>query len=314
MPNIKSVILLSRPVNLLIIAVTMGITRWVVLGNLLLKADVTSLPLSTLHFTFLTLAAMLIAAAGNIINDYFDQRADKINKPHKVRIGRSVNRKVAILIHQSLNAIGLALVFWVGWRNSYLFLLILPLLIALLLWSYSPLFKKKPLVGNLLVALCTAAVPVFAVAADLHLLRHSNLLTNKLATADIGEKVWPVILAISAFAFVLSMIREAVKDVEDEPGDRSELYQTIPILWGMKRTKRYVIGWIIVFLLMVAFLALHYSSLQNTIIILSLLAIPALIALYFVVRAKVTSDFSKVSLLIKLIMLCGLILMGILPV
>ena len=314
MPNIKSVILLSRPVNLLIIAVTMAIARWVVLGNLLLKADVTSLPLSTLHFTFLTLAAMLIAAAGNIINDYFDQRADKINKPHKVRIGRSVNRKVAILIHQSLNAIGLALVFWVGWRNSYLFLLILPLLIALLLWSYSPLFKKKPLVGNLLVALCTAAVPVFAVAADLHLLRHSNLLTNKLATADIGEKVWPVILAISAFAFVLSMIREAVKDVEDEPGDRSELYQTIPILWGMKRTKRYVIGWIIVFLMMVAFLALHNSSLQNTIIIFSLLAIPALIALFFVVRAKVTSDFSKVSLLIKLIMLCGLILMGILPV
>lgn len=314
MPNIKSIILLSRPINLIIIAVTMGITRWVVLSNLVVKSQVQSLPLSTLHFLLLVSAAILIAAAGNIINDYFDQRADKINKPHKVRIGRTVNRKVAILIHQSLNAIGLSIVFWVGWKNSYLLLLLLPLIIALLLWSYSPLFKKKPLVGNLLVAFCTAAVPVFAVAADVHLLNHSQLPASTSTTGDIGEIVWPAILAISAFAFVLTMIREAVKDVEDEPGDRSELYQTIPILWGMKRTKRYVIGWIIIFLIMAALLTQNYTSLNNTLLIISMLVLPALLALYFVVQAKVTSDFSKVSLLIKLIMLCGLALMVLLPV
>jgi 4-hydroxybenzoate polyprenyltransferase len=309
MPNIKSIILLSRPINLAIIAVTMGITRWVVLSNLVVKYSEQNLPLSTLHFLLLVIAAILIAAGGNIINDYFDQRADKINKPQKVRIGRTVNRKVAILIHQGLNATGLALVFWVGWKNSYLFLLTLPLLIALLLWSYSPLFKKKPLVGNLLVAFCTAAVPVFAVAADVHL-----LISSGTANDEIGRTVWPVILAVSAFAFVLSMIREAVKDVEDEPGDRSELYQTIPILWGMKRTKRYVIGWIIVFLLMAGLLTQNYTSFKDTVLILSLLVLPALLALYFVVQAKVTGDFSRVSLLIKLIMLCGLILMVTLPV
>jgi 4-hydroxybenzoate polyprenyltransferase len=314
MPDIKSIILLSRPINLVIIAVTMGITRWVVLSNLVVKSNAQSLPLSTLHFLLLVAAAMLIAAAGNIINDYFDQRADKINKPQKVRIGRTVNRKVAILIHQGLNATGLALVFWVGLKNGYLLLLILPLLIALLLWAYSPLFKKKPLVGNLLVAFCTAAVPVFAVAADVHLIQHSQLISSGMAYGEIGQTVWPVILGISAFAFVLSMIREAVKDVEDEPGDRSELYQTIPILWGMKRTKRYVIGWIIVFLLMAALLTLNYTSLKDTVLILSLLVLPALLALYLVVQAKVTGDFSRVSLLIKLIMLCGLILMVMLPV
>jgi 4-hydroxybenzoate polyprenyltransferase len=314
MPNFQSIILLTRPVNLLIIAVTMGITRWVVLKHLLIKSNVEALPLSTLHFLFLTAAALLLAAAGNIINDYFDQRTDKINKPQKVRIGRTVNRKVAILIHQGFNAIGLALVCWVGWKNNYLFLLFLPLLIALLLWSYSPLFKKKPLVGNLLVAFCTAVVPVFAVAADVHILENSLQISSVSANSDIGRTIWPVILSISAFAFVLTMIREAVKDAEDEPGDRAELYQTIPILWGMKQTKRYVIGWMIVFLAMVGLLAYQYSSTRELSMIISLLVIPTLLALYLVSKAKVSSDFSKVSFLIKLIMLCGLILMVVLPV
>jgi 4-hydroxybenzoate polyprenyltransferase len=290
----------------------MCIVRWVVLLNLLKTKDILSLPLSSLHFFVLVIAAVLIAAAGNIINDYFDRRADKINKPKKVIIGKSVNRKVAILIHQSLNAIALGLVLWVSMKNSFSMLMLLPLLIALLLWSYSPLFKKKPLIGNLLVAFCTAAVPIFAVLTDLYLLQHSPI-GKGLSQEFINQSIWPLILAIAAFAFVLTMIREAVKDVQDEPGDRSEHYQTLPIIWGLKRTKRYVMSWMLVFLFMVFLLSMQYTVIASKLMILSLLVLPMLLAIYFVIQAKSTTDFGKVSLLIKIVMLCGLLLLMTFP-
>jgi 4-hydroxybenzoate polyprenyltransferase len=308
MPNIKSILLLSRPINLIIIGFTMCIVRWFVLLNVLKAKDIHSLPLNDLQFCVLVLASVLIAAAGNIINDYFDQRADKINKPQKVIIGKSVNRKVAILIHQSMNAAALGLVLWVSIKIGFLMLMILPLLIALLLWSYSPLFKKKPLVGNLLVAFCTAAVPIFAVLTDLHLLKRSPI-GERLPGEFINQSIWPLILAIAAFAFVLTMIREAVKDVQDEPGDRSEHYQTLPIIWGLKRTKRYVMSWMLVFLCMVVVLIVQSTVIIDQWMILGLLVLPMLIAFYFVVKAKSTMDFGKVSLLIKIVMMCGLILL-----
>lgn len=304
---LKPIFLLSRPLNLLIVAVTMYITRYVLLADVLEKEGSISFKLGSIHFGALVLAALLITAAGNVINDYFDQKVDRINKPDRVIVGKSVNRKVAILIHQGMNLTALGLVIWVSVEISFWQLLILPLFIMLTLWWYSPVFKKKPLIGNILVAFCTAAVPVFAVIADLFLSRHV-LKETSWNTTTMYAYAWLWVLGVSAFAFVLTMIREAIKDAQDEPGDREERYQTLPIIWGMQRTKRYVISWIIVFLVMTAWCFTRIANNYDMFWLIACLIAPMLIALGYVIKASQPTDFGKASRWIKVVMLGGLIL------
>jgi 4-hydroxybenzoate polyprenyltransferase len=305
--RLKSIFLLSRPLNLLIVAVTMYISRYVVLVDVLEKRGNTELALNSIHFGALVLSALLITAAGNVINDYFDQRVDKINKPEKVIVGKAVSRKVAILIHQGMNLLALGLAAWVSVQASYWQLLILPLLIMFFLWWYSPVFKKKPLVGNLIVAFCTAAVPVFAVVADLHVLKDS-LMAVAWQGLSLYAYAWLWIFGVAAFAFTLTMIREAIKDAQDEPGDREGQYQTIPIIWGMKRTKSYVLVWITVFFLMTGWCVTRITSTTDMLWLACCLVVPMVTALYYVLQAKKPIDFGKASRWIKIVMLGGLVL------
>ena len=286
----------------------MYITRYVLLTDVLEKQGNAKLVLSGIHFSALVLAALLITAAGNVINDYFDQKVDKINKPEKVIVGKTVNRKMAILIHQGLNVLALGLVLWVGISSSYVELTIVPLLIMFLLWWYSPVFKKRPLIGNAVVAFCTAVVPVFAVITDLHLLK-AEMTTFFWKGMSLYTYAWLWVFGVALFAFVLTMIREAVKDAQDEPGDRAGNYQTIPILWGIQRTKRYVTGWMILFLVMSGWCLTRMDIQSDMLWLIACLIVPMLLAMYFVNVAKSPRDFGKVSRWIKVVMLGGLLLM-----
>jgi 4-hydroxybenzoate polyprenyltransferase len=286
----------------------MYITRYIVLTSILAKGGSDALVLGNLDFSALVLSALLITAAGNIINDYFDQRVDRINKPDKVIIGKNVNRKVAILVHQGLNILAFGLTFRIASIYHCWFLLVFPVVITFMLWWYSPIFKKKPLIGNLIVALCTASVPVFAVFSDLFLMR-PVLLAHHAEGYTLLQYTWLWILGIAAFAFVLTMIREAVKDAQDEPGDRSERYQTIPILLGIRPTKRYVLAWMAIYMCMVGWCLLRVTSTNDMIWILCCLILPMLVASYHVVKATTPADFGKASRWIKGVMLGGLILM-----
>ena len=286
----------------------MYITRYVLLTDVLEKQGEARLVLSGIHFSALVLSALLITAAGNVINDYFDQKVDKINKPEKVIVGKTVNRKMAILIHQGLNVLALGLVLWVGISSSYVELTIVPLLIMFLLWWYSPVFKKRPLIGNAVVAFCTAVVPVFAVITDLHLLK-AEMTTFFWKGMSLYTYAWLWVFGVALFAFVLTMIREAVKDAQDEPGDRAGNYQTIPILWGIQRTKRYVTGWMILFLVMSGWCLTRMDIQSDMLWLIACLIVPMLLAMYFVNVAKSPRDFGKVSRWIKVVMLGGLLLM-----
>ncbi|MFM7726552.1 MAG: geranylgeranylglycerol-phosphate geranylgeranyltransferase, partial [Flavobacteriales bacterium] len=264
--------------------------------------------LSPIHFSALVLSALLVTAAGNVINDYFDQRVDKINKPERIIVGKKINRKHAILIHQGLNILAFALVFWVATSNRYWMVLLFPLATTFMLWWYSPVFKKKPLIGNVIVAMCTALVPVFAAICDLQIMQPQLALLSY-SSGTLYNYAWLWILGIAAFAFVLTMIREVVKDAQDEPGDRSEHYQTLPILWGTQRTKRYVMGWIIIFFAMVAACAFRITNATDMLWLVGCLVAPMMVALYRVYAATTSADFGKVSSWIKLVMLGGLLLL-----
>src|SRR5205823_514428 len=156
------------------------------------------------------LAALLVAAAGYIINDYYDVKIDAINRPDRLVVGRVLRRRHAMLAHLLLSGVGVVLAAALSWRLGGV-----TLGAALLLWGYSARFKRIALVGNLSIAALTAA---------LVLLPELQLLTGQRA-------VWLYALA----AFLLTVVREIVKDIEDMRGDAQHDCRTLPLVWGVAR-------------------------------------------------------------------------------
>ena len=201
---------LVRWPNLLIMVLCLTMTR----AGLLLPGQPLRVSLLEPRFGLLLLSALLVAAAGYIINDYYDVKIDAINRPDRLVIGRVVRRRHAMLAHLLLCGVGVA-VAGVLWPRPLLGAVTLGS--ALLLWGYSARFKRVALIGNVSIASLTAA---------LVLLPELQLQTGLSA-------VWVYALA----AFLLTVVREIVKDVEDMRGDAHHGCRTLPLVFGVARTK-----------------------------------------------------------------------------
>ena len=239
----------TRPVNLLIIAVTMYCMRYFVEGGFIGLATGTSeYPaveftihrLSEVHFSLLTLIMVFLAASGNIINDYFDVKVDRINKPERITIDRGFKRRVAMAAHHTLNALAITLGLYLGWAEKVWFYAFTPVFIAGALWFYSFYLKKTFLLGNVLVALVVSIVPIWA--------SYSVITQPLIITVDVQKNSFPisdfyiffvlVIMAYSIQAYMISLFREVVKDAEDLKGDKEFGYRTLPIVWGWNKTRK----------------------------------------------------------------------------
>ena len=244
------------------------------------------------RFGLLVLATLLVAAAGYIINDYYDVKIDAINRPDRLVIGRVLNRRAAMLAHLVLSGTGVLLA---GWLHPVLGLVVLGT--ALLLWGYSARFKRLALVGNLSIATLTAALVVLPE------------LQWQLAGHPAHGAVWPYALA----AFLLTVVREIVKDVEDMRGDAQHGCRTLPLVWGVARTK-WVAGFFLGCLALLAFGAT--SSLLRGglwplglwLLVLVLLPLAQLARL--LARADRRRHFHHLSTWCKAIMLAGVLSMA----
>src|ERR1017187_5104664 len=114
--------------------------------------------LQPVPFFLLCLSSVLIAAAGYIINDYFDLNIDRVNKPEKIVVEKLIKRRWTIVWHWVLSGIGVLLGFYVSWELRNIFVGLANLFCVLLLWFYSTTFKRKLLIGNILIALLTSWV------------------------------------------------------------------------------------------------------------------------------------------------------------
>lgn len=252
---------LTRPLNLLIIALTMIAMRYgVIVGNLDSSLDNLLLALESsagrdelvlssdlgpglpVHlFILLVLSTVLIAAGGNVINDYFDTRIDRINKPGEVIVGRQVKRREAMIGHLALSALGLVIGVFVAWQAGLPYLALIPAFAIGALWSYSTTFKRRLFIGNGAVATLTALVPLTVGLYEIPLMERS-FSTAPLVTLPTGEafemepafdQLWAWILVYTAFAFISTLVRELQKDMADVKGDEANGCRTVPIAWGM---------------------------------------------------------------------------------
>lgn len=300
---------LIRWTNLLIIFLTQ-ILAWACVILPMQQHGHTQFLLDFGNLALLSVSTVLIAAAGYIINDYFDVRIDNINRPDKMVLEKSVPRRQAIILHTVLNIIATILALKVAHEGGHYSWIFMQLGCTLLLWFYSTRFKQRFMIGNVTVALLTAFTIVTLIlyepAMHYYLLQPAFVQTSH--ESRLPNPVW-VLMVYTYFAFVLTWMREIVKDMEDFKGDEAEGCVTMPIIWGLKRSVRFteLLG---VFALAPLVVGV-FSLIQKGAMLLGIytavaLILPIIAWMAFLPRKATTKHYAIASRWLKIIMIAGI--------
>lgn len=298
---------LIRYKNLLFIAFIQLIINYAIIVPVLQKYGFDS-GLPFFAVLLLIVATVFTAAGGYALNDYFDVKIDAINKPDKQIVGKLISRNTAAILHQVFTGIGtVAGLITAFYLRSYTLGLIF-IAVPGLLWFYSASYKRQFITGNFIVSLLSG-LSVFVVALTAIAFLKKEYGTFLLET-PVPAEIYTWTGGFAFFSFLFTWIREIVKDMEDEKGDREFECRTLPIVLGISRTKL-----IIYFLIITANLALYltnqfYVPFEGTFTfryILIGITLPSVAFIYLIYTAKLPEDYHSASTLLKIIMLTGLL-------
>jgi 4-hydroxybenzoate polyprenyltransferase len=214
---------------------------------------------------------------------------------------------IKLAAHLVINLIGISLGVYVALRAGNYKLGMIHVISAGLLWYYSTTFKKQLLIGNLIVSFLTAMVPLIVMLYDIPPVIQMYSIAWPDEVLEFSN-LYKFILAFSIFAFLTSLIREIIKDMEDIQGDKETGCVTVPIAWGMKAAKAIVIGLVTNTALLLSFIVYRMYSPNDkfpTIYLIVCVLLPLLFLIYKIYRAQNSKDYKKASFLVKLIMLTG---------
>lgn len=222
---------LIRAKNLLIILMTMiGVAFYLIKSNSFQKVD-----FHYLDYFLLIFSTMIIAAAGNVINDYFDVKADRINKPEKVIISKFMKPRWAILWHWTFNLVAFLIAVYLSVKYETLIFVFVHLLSINLLWFYSVQLKRKLVISNLIIAFLTALVPLLSVWF------FKVLNESSIPFSPYREESWSTYLNYSFVyflaicAFIQNFAREINKDIHDIQGDLVNHVKSLPMKIGKEK-------------------------------------------------------------------------------
>ena len=295
--------------NLGIIVLTQYLLRICIIGTYFGFGGV-SPALSEFNFSLLVLSTVLIAAGGYVINDIFDIEIDKINKPDKVLINKTISLSKAYQLYYGLTIVGTLTGFYLAFAVQYFLLGFIFVATVLLLWFYSSKYQKTVLWGNIFISGLSAMVIIIVWLFELYALR-ADILTY----TEVMKQIHVVSILVAAyglFAFLVSMIREIAKDIEDMDGDKSASYKTLPIKVGTKKAKLLANVLIIVSVLLLAY-AQYHLYIKGIMLVFWYLLVAVqtlfLFLLYNSVKAESKEDFQFLSNACKIIMVAGILSM-----
>jgi 4-hydroxybenzoate polyprenyltransferase len=310
---------LMRPTNLLIIAGTMYGLGWY-LDNVF-SYDARFGAVATFDFFLLVFSTVIIAGAGNIINDYFDIKADRVNRPNRIIIARHIKPRKAIVAHWMLNMIAFGIALYLSIRFKSFWYVFIHLLSINLLWGYSVLLKRTLYFGNIVVALLTGLVPVLVGIYYQHILDFNGSIEISTEYAPFElypfliqqPEIYPLVLGFGfgLFAFLLNWSREIVKDMEDVEGDVKLKAKTIPIELGFRKAKGISLTLLFLTMLLSAAFLLISPAVKNSIeafIPVALAGLAWILSIYTLIQAQSSTAYRKVHKIIKWIMIFGLLL------
>jgi 4-hydroxybenzoate polyprenyltransferase len=191
--------------------------------------------------------------------------------------------------------------------SLYWYLILANLFSILLLWLYSTNFKKQLLIGNVIISILTSWVILILFFSK------SPLSVDNIITADHKEiRLFRLTMLYAGFAFIISLIREVLKDMEDRIGDARYGCKTMPIEWGLPASKVFVAVWIIVLtgtLVILQLYVLAYGWWLSIVYCLLAIIAPLLIVLSKLTAANTQQDFHLLSRYVKAIMFTGILSM-----
>lgn len=303
---------LIRYKNLIIVALTQYLMRHAIISTILTVNDF-ELQLDEFHFFLLVLATALITAAGYVINDYFDTRTDLLNRPDAVVIGKQISRRYAIILHWIFSFTGIIIGFYIAFHVDVPFLGLSFVIVSGLLWIYSTKYNRQFLIGNLIIAFLTAMVPFMVLLFEIPMLNKEYGAILKINQTSFNY-IFAWVGSFSYFAFLTTLIRELIKDIEDYDGDKAESRRSVPIVIGISNTKLIIGGLIFMTLLSLAYIFKAYlligfygeTDYISLVYFLVCLLIPFSLLFYKVIKARSKADFRYAHILAKFIMLIGL--------
>ena len=273
---------LVRPINLLL----------TVLTQLLFILSASRINHSFLHFDWSNirfqesittmLACVFVAAGGYVINDIFDIETDHINRPEKLILSKHISPKAAKVFYVILTSLGIISGFITGIGMG-----ILCLVLAILLYFYSSDLKGEMLQGNLLIALMAGMV-VYVASRGVFNVQNTYF------------------AEYASVAFLITMARELIKDIEDLEGDTAQEYETYPIMKGIRATKILAAIFMFFTLLIAVLLIFQSNAILFKIFIGGLIIAPIFYYLYLLYNAKEKGQFRNISNWLKLTMFIGL--------
>jgi len=185
--------------------------------------------LSEFSFWVTACIMMLLAAGGNVINDYFDVQEDAINKPKKALVGRVISRRKTLFFHHFLTGMAVVMSAVMSWDERSVWPFVWTVVMATLLWGYSPWFKRRFLRGNVVIALLVGQLPFWAVIGEI-----MDAHSHPFFSSNDGI----TLMIYAALSAALTFLREVTKDLQDREGDALTGFDTLAVRWGAQRTWR----------------------------------------------------------------------------
>lgn len=166
-----------------------------------------------LHLFYLILATVCVIAAGYIINNFYDIKVDRINRPLKTGLDNYVKQSTRLQLYFFLNFLGFFFGLLISWKAALFFAIYI-----FGIWLYSHKLKKYAFIGLILATILTI-LPFFAIF--IYFKNFSN-----------------IIFFHAIFLFLVLMIRELIKDLENFKGALVNNYTTFSITYGEIKTKK----------------------------------------------------------------------------
>jgi len=308
MSKIKAYVKLLRLPNLVMIILTMYMVRYFIIMPFIESGGMVS-GISNFAFAMLVLSTVLIASAGYIINDYFDLRIDRVNRDGNIILGRQIPVRKAMLLHTVFNIIAFVSGLYVALVIGSIKLVGIQLVVPFILFFYSLKYKRLYLVGNIVVSLLTSFVVLMVWLYEFFALKSDGMI---LLAGQANRPLYFLLWGYVIFAFLVSMLREIVKDIEDIKGDTLYKCRTIPIVSGVKKTSLFLtlIIFLCILLLAYAQYILYYKGLH---IVFWYLVFPVQALLFYLIfwvnKAKAKKDYTFISTITKILMLAGILSM-----
>ena len=264
------------------------------------------LALADWQYGLLVLSTILLAAGGYVINNIYDQETDSDNKPNDVIVGRGISETQAYNLYFALTVSGVAIGFYLsnviqkpGFASIFI-------LVAATLYLYASSLKQMMLIGNIVVALLLSFSVMIIGIFDLY---PATVLENQQQM----KIFFSILLDYAVFAFMINILREMIKDIEDMDGDYNQGMNTLPIAIGKLRTCKIIFVLSIIPVLSILLYINKYllDLLWVTIYMLLFVCGPLILFTVKMLKANTKKDFHFLSLLLKFILLFGILSVGV---